>query len=141
MKTLIILSALLLAVSCAKANHFSATPGQACYRLEVDDWSPDARVMDSSIPEYLILDSASHQGATQPRDTLHVYRSGTKRSPFWRQNGDSIFVFSPITKFAQLRFRFAARLNGLAGEAWYSADIETNDHQMIPVTAERVTCR
>jgi hypothetical protein len=135
---LIMFSAILTVVSCATAQDSSSTAA-ACYKLEFDQSNPNAEGL-GLMPTYLILDYGSDQGGAYRKDVLRVFRNGTKRSPFWRETGDSVFVFNPVSKFTQIRFKFQSRSDELVGTGWYSTDVEGVPHDMIQVIAKREEC-
>jgi hypothetical protein len=92
------LVALFAMVSCASAQDSRPIPKVACYRLEVDHSNPEAEGI-GFLPKYLILEPGEYDGEPQPEGVLRVFRSGTKRSPFWQERGDSVFVFKALSKF------------------------------------------
>jgi hypothetical protein len=94
-----------------------------CYELYPDLIAPDAESV-GPLPRFIILDSGSHQGYPETDSVIRFYATGLKRSPTWRQRGDSLFIFLPRTARAQVNLRLLVEGSGLMGVATYTTDVE-----------------
>ncbi len=121
--------------SCASTRPPTSS-AHSCYELFPDFNDPDASSV-GPLPRFIVLDSGTWRDRPERDDVIRFYAKGGKRTPFWRQEQDSLSLFFARSKFTQLRFRLLATGEDLSGMVTYSNDVGGIKHPDIAIVARR----